>query len=92
MTHHLKPEQIEALRGTPLGSMPNRLEVALAMAQAKQSDIVAAYPDALTHPTVSRIINGRVSRVDVQLCHLFADFFGCQIEDLFPARDEAHAS
>ena len=40
----------------------------------------------LTQPYISAIVNGRYRRLPVETTRRFADFFGCQIEDLFPPR------
>ena len=87
MPHPLTPEQLDALRALPLAGMPNKLDVALALAKAKQSDIVKAYEDTLDASSVHRVVNGKYSTLDVDLARKFAEFFGCQIEDLFPSRE-----
>lgn len=90
MAHTLSPEQLEALRALPLLSMPNKVEVALAMVQAKQNDIVAS-DESLDPSIVSRIVNGKYSTLDIELARKFSTFFGCQTDDLFPARTEVRA-
>lgn len=85
MPKHLTPEQIEALRSVPLvGDMPNRLRVALGMANAKQSDIVEE--TGLLASTVSDFVNGRYGDLNVETARKLADFFGCLIDDVFPKR------
>jgi hypothetical protein len=92
MAHMLTPEQLEARRALPLAGMPNKVDVALTLAKAKQADIVQAYDYELDASAVHRVVNGKYVTLDVNLARKFAEFFGCQIEDLFPARAEAHAS
>lgn len=71
----------------PLMSMPNKVGVALELVKAKQNDIVDRYAEDLDASAVSRIVNGKYSTLDINLARKFAQFFGCQIEDLFPARE-----
>jgi DNA-binding XRE family transcriptional regulator len=87
----LTPEQLEALRALPLAGMPNKVDVALTLAKAKQSDIIKAYEDDLDSSSVHRVVNGKYTTLDLELARKFAAFFGCQIEDLFPSRLEAPA-
>ncbi len=82
----LTPEQLDALRALPLAGMPNKVEIALALVKAKQTDIVDAYPDALDATAVHRVVKGKYATLDVSLARKFAEFFGCTIEDLFPSR------
>lgn len=85
MPKPLTPEQIEALRSVPLGAMPNRIRVALAMVKARQSDIVEE--TGLLASSVSDLVNGKYTDLQVGTARKLADFFGCNIEDLFPARE-----
>jgi transcriptional regulator with XRE-family HTH domain len=89
MPKPLSPEQIEALRAVPLGAMPNKLRIALALAKARQSDIVEEIGIAAPH--VSQLVNGRYTNVTIDTARKYAEFFGCAIEDLFPMREEVSA-
>lgn len=84
MPKRLTTEQIEALRSVPLGAMPNRLKVALGMVKARQSDLVEE--TGLLASTVSDLVNGKYNDLNLGTARKFADYFGCSIEDLFPAR------
>jgi DNA-binding Xre family transcriptional regulator len=86
----LTDDQLTALRAVPVmhaSGMQNRLRIALALARARQSDILDAYPE-MDAGQVSRIVNGKYASIELETTRKFAEFFGCQIEDLFPARDE----
>lgn len=92
MARPLSPEQLAALRAVPLGTLPNRVDIALAMTQAKQGDIVEAFPQQFTATVVSRIVTGTIKNVDPGHRALIAAFFGCHVDDLWPTvREEAHA-
>lgn len=83
----LSAEQIDALRAVPLGTMANKIRVAIALAQVQQVDIVRS--TGLPAPNVSNIVNGRYQALTVDTARKFADFFGVAIEDLFPPKQEA---
>jgi DNA-binding XRE family transcriptional regulator len=84
MPKTLNPEQIKALRAVPLGSMPNKLRIALALVEARQSEVAAeiAYPV----PSLSNLVNGKVEPT-IGTARKLSSYFGCSIEDLFPARE-----
>lgn len=90
MPKPLTAEQLDALRAMPLGEMPNKVRVALALVQAKQAELVNE--GILDAPHLSRIVNGDYVHVTVATARKLASFFGCQIEDLFPARDSEGAA
>jgi len=86
MTKPLTPEQIAAIRAVPiLAEMPNRLRVALAVAEVRQSEVAEAI--GMTRAMLSELVNGRYTNLHVETAHKLATYFGCQIEDLFPARE-----
>lgn len=87
MPNRLTPEQIQALQSVPLGNMPNKLRVALAMVQARQSDL--AEETGLFASGLSDIVNGKYGDLNIETGRKIAAFFGCAIEDLFPAREAA---
>lgn len=84
MSKQLTPEQIEALRAVPLGEMPNKLRIAMALAQANQSDIIEE--TGIATPNLSRIVNGKYVDLQFETTRKLADFFGCDPRDLFPSR------
>lgn len=85
----LTPEQLDALRAVPLGSMPNKLRIALALTKTKQVDI--ADETGMARPNVSNHFNGDYKTMTIETASKYAEFFGCAIEDLFPARERVSA-
>jgi DNA-binding Xre family transcriptional regulator len=83
---HLTPEQLEALRAVPLGSMPNKLRIALALAKVKQVHVSSE--TGIATPNLSNLVTGDYKTLTVTTARKLADYFGCQIEDLFPSREE----
>jgi transcriptional regulator with XRE-family HTH domain len=86
MSKPLTAEQLDALRAVPIGTMRNKLRIALALTKARQSEVSeeTGYPV----PNLSKLVNGLYVDVTVDTAQKMADYFGCQIEDLFPRRDE----
>lgn len=82
----LTPEQIQAIRSLPPNVGPNRLRVAFAMSGARQVDACEAI--GLRANQVSSLVKGDYKSVSVDIARALADFFGCAIEDLFPAKSE----
>lgn len=77
-------EQLETLRTAPLGEATNRLRIAFALTDRRQSEAVAA--TGIVASNLSDIVNGKYTRITVETAGKLADFFGCAIEDLFPRR------
>jgi transcriptional regulator with XRE-family HTH domain len=88
--HTLTAEQAEALRAVPIGSMPNKLKIAIALTKARQSQIAAA--TGIPAPNLSDIVNGKYGSITVDTARKLAEYFGCAIEDLFPQREEARTA
>lgn len=80
----LSQEQIDGLRRMPV-DRPNRLAIAFAMTGTRQSEACEAL--GLLPSQVSQLVRGDYKSVSVERARQFADLFGCQIEDLFPARE-----
>lgn len=85
MPKHLTPDQLTALRSVPLGTMPNKVRIAIAMTGVQQTDIVDA--TTLLASQVSNAATGR-GVISVEIAREISRFFGCSIEDLFPAGDD----
>ncbi|MEO8682937.1 MAG: helix-turn-helix transcriptional regulator [Vicinamibacterales bacterium] len=62
----------------------NRLAKAIEIAELTQAQLAAAIN--LTQPYVSDVARGRHDTITVDNAHKFAEFFGCDIKDLFPKR------
>jgi transcriptional regulator with XRE-family HTH domain len=80
----LTVEQLNALRAIPADTVPNRLRVAFALTDTRQVDACAA--TGISAARISDLVRGEYKSVSIDVCHALADFFGCAIEDLFPAR------
>jgi transcriptional regulator with XRE-family HTH domain len=88
-TRRLTDEALLALRAVPVSDeMPNRLRVAMAMTNANQTEVTRATGFAQAY--VSDVERGRYRTITVDNAHKFAEFFGCSIADLFPARTSAN--
>ncbi len=85
----LTENQVEALRRLPADDRPNKLRLAMALADVTQGQLVEA--TGLAQPYVSDVVRGRFRTITVDNARKFAEFFGCQIEDLFPRREGAAA-
>lgn len=86
----LSGEELKALRAAPVtATSPNRLRVAMALLGLSQAEVAAGAQ--LTRPTISDIYNFKVLDVKLGTLRALADFFGCSIDDLFPAIGEASA-
>jgi DNA-binding Xre family transcriptional regulator len=86
MPKPLTPEQLKALQAVPLGSMPNKLRIAIALTDVIQGDIAAE--TGIHASNLSDLINGKTQGVRLDTARRIAGFFCCAIEDLFPARQE----
>lgn len=84
MPKPLTPEQLDALKAVPLGDMPNKLRIALALAQASQNDVVEE--TGIATPNLSKIVNGKYVDLNWANARKLADFFDCDPRDLFPTR------
>ncbi|MGE3845134.1 MAG: hypothetical protein AB7I50_26535 [Vicinamibacterales bacterium] len=84
MPRPLTPEQLAALQAVPLGEMPNKVRIALAISGCiQQTEIVAE--TGLSAAAVSNAATGKgVTTVDTAVA--ISDFFGCDVKDLFPSR------
>lgn len=81
----LTPEQISALQSVPLGAMPNKVGLALTMTGTSQT--AAADEIGIPRPNLSKIVNGRYEGIQLETTRKLSEYFGCAIEDLFPARE-----
>ena len=84
----LTAEQLQRLRAEP--ATGNRVGAAVRLAGITQTQLAEALDEANSY--VSDLARGRYNSTTVAKAHKFAEFFGCSIEDLFPATSEAKAS
>lgn len=86
MAKPLTEEQLTALRAVPVTKdFPNRLRVAMALADVKQVELAEGV--GMSQASVSDIRNGKYNDLKHTTVQRFADYFGCYIEDIFPARE-----
>jgi transcriptional regulator with XRE-family HTH domain len=78
----LTPKQLRRLRSHPLGGYNNRLAAAIQLTGTVQAEM--ARTTGLSQQYISDVANGRFHTITVERAHIFADYFGCLIEDLFP--------
>lgn len=83
----LSRAQLLKLRRTPLDGAPNRIAIAMDLADVTQLDIQAG--TGIPQSYVSRIKRGAYSQRGLPggTMSTLAGYFGCQIEDLFPSRE-----
>jgi DNA-binding XRE family transcriptional regulator len=82
----LTDTQIDKLRAEPL---VGRNKVRAAMDLAEVTQVQVAEGTGHTQPYISSIINGKYTdQLPLETGRRLAGFFGCAIEDLFPARSE----
>jgi predicted XRE-type DNA-binding protein len=63
----------------------NRVARAIELAETTQVDVAEA--TGLPQPYISDVARNRYQTITVDNARKFAEHFGCQIEDLFPARE-----
>jgi len=80
----LTRKQLAALRGHK-ASGPNRLKKAIELAGVTQEQVADAIDSSQSH--VTEIANGNYSKLPLETARSLSRFFGCSIEDLFPARE-----
>lgn len=61
--------------------------MARAFELAKVTQLEVATATGLPQPYISDVARNRYQTITVENAHKFADYFGCTIEDLFPARE-----
>jgi transcriptional regulator with XRE-family HTH domain len=81
-----KKKFITQLRGQDASITGNRLAAAFHLDGRSQMECANA--TGLTPQYISNVKNGRFQNLTLDNLHLFASFFGCAIEDLFPSREE----
>lgn len=83
----LSRRQIELLKAQePSGR--NRLAAALEATSPRQTQSDLAEAIGVTQAYVSRLCTGSYQDVPLETARAIAEFFGCAVEDLFPAKSE----
>lgn len=86
----LSRTKVAQLRKAPLLDTPNKVALAMKLAGVTQVEVAAGV--GLTQASVSRIRNGHYIDLPLGTLRRLACYFGCQIDDLFPASESAVAS
>lgn len=73
------------LRSAPLGSLANKVKLARTLLGLKQGDVADAI--GMKAAYLSGIERGDYKGIPIETARPLAEFFGCAIEDLFPARE-----
>jgi transcriptional regulator with XRE-family HTH domain len=77
--------KLAELRRAAVPGSGNRLAKAIDLAGETQTSIGQSI--GLPHTYVSDVARGRFQTITLDNAYKFSAFFGCQIEDLFPARE-----
>jgi transcriptional regulator with XRE-family HTH domain len=85
----LDPEKLRALRKHKVPAVGNKLQVALDLADMSQAEVVRV--TGLTPQYVSDTARGRHNTITMDNAWKFAEVFGCDPGDLFPAREALSA-
>lgn len=80
----LSKQQVDVLKRSRARGR-NRVERAMELAEVTQ--VIVADATGLTQSYISRIKNGQYTDLPGETMRTMADYFGCAIEDLFPARE-----
>jgi transcriptional regulator with XRE-family HTH domain len=78
----LTPEQLAHLKREPLGDAPNKIALALSLAQRTQRELAAFV--GMTEANVSKIRNGNYRRLTLSTSQRIANAFGAATDDIFP--------
>lgn len=80
----LTPQQVKRLRAEPLRG-PNKLRQARELAEVTQVELAAKL--RCEQSFISKVECGGYVRLPLENARVFAHYFGCSIEDLFPSRE-----
>lgn len=85
----LTATQIAQLRSAPVGDNWNRLRVAMKLVEVTQEQLAEAINES--QPYISDVVRGRYQTITLAKAQKFSQYFGCLIEDIFPAREALSA-
>lgn len=87
----LTRKQLIGLRGAAVSKTGNRVALAVRIARGDNSDVPtqASIAEAIgvSQQYFSDVACGRYQTITVDNASKFAEYFGCAIEDLFPAKE-----
>lgn len=81
----LESQQLRKLRASATPESGNRIAVAVDLLGKTQREVAADL--GMSDSQLSDMCRGRFANPQLTTLQKFAGYFGCQIEDLFPARD-----
>jgi plasmid maintenance system antidote protein VapI len=81
----LTESQLRKLRRAPVPEPGNRVQTAIDLTESTQTATAKAIE--LPHTYVSDVARGRFQTITVENATKFSQYFGCRIEDLFPAKE-----
>lgn len=81
----MTPKQLKELRGRKVAETGNRLADAFEITERSQAACVRE--TRFTAQYVSDMVRGRFQNISIDNARVFAEWFGCSIEDLFPSRE-----
>jgi transcriptional regulator with XRE-family HTH domain len=82
----LTSSQLKTLRGARVDDAGNRIDAATKLAGVTQAELSRAL--GMSQQYVNDVARGRYQTITVAQALRFSEYFGCNIEDLFPAREE----
>lgn len=80
----LSTSKLKELRSRKIGASGNRLSDAIELSDTTATAVAAA--TKFTPQYISDVARGRWDTITVDNARKFAEFFGCSIEDIFPAK------
>jgi transcriptional regulator with XRE-family HTH domain len=80
----LTSHQLKRLRGAR-NTVGNRLQLAIDLAGETQMGLARVV--GMSNTYISDTARGRYHDISLEKARIFAEHFGCAIEDLFPARE-----
>ncbi len=82
----LTRRQLRKLRETDARSGDTRLRAAMSLAGVTQVQVAEAI--GVAQSQVSEDAAGKFTQMSLVKARAYAEFFGCEIDDLFPAREQ----
>lgn len=81
----LETRHLKRLRAAPLPKTGNKVALAIALSEKRQGQVATELEMTQSH--LSDICRGRFEDPQLSTARRLATYFGCAIEDLFPARE-----
>lgn len=81
----LSKHQVRRLRATPLGDAPNRLRLAMDALEVTEEQVEAGC--GVSQSNINKLLNGNRPNPSRDTMSRLAQFFGCLMDDLFPATE-----